>query len=130
MKLLRLGVLPLTAVAALSLAGCSSEASIPSESPAIEDNEHYPVEHTLDAIEMNGKWACPVDSNGDLLVLSGRVSAEKDGSSITVNGIVISPGDTFYTGEVKEATDYKCGDKTYSKALVSQTEGVSAVLVP
>ncbi|MFP7697227.1 hypothetical protein [Trueperella sp. LYQ143] len=59
------------------------------------------------------------------MIFSSKVTVADDGSSITVDGVTISPGNAFESGETKELPPTTCGGKQYQKVLHQYFGGVS-----
>lgn len=111
----------LFAVALVALAGCSTsgneELAAPTMKRALAVTSEAAITK-LGSIETSKDQLCPVTDKGELLVFSGTAKGPKDGSSLTVNGTTIKPGDKFETGSWQALKDgFDCGGKHYDKAF-------------
>ena len=87
--------------------------TLPHEGPVTDPAIYF----TVKTIEGTEQEACPVDAHGSLLVFTGAASADKDGTSFTVNGTTVKVGEEFVTGATGAlAEGYDCGGTHYEDA--------------
>lgn len=108
------------------IAGCANNGDLSAPtSPRHQSVDAVAVQTTLAEIRVLNGELCPIDGLGRLLIFSGTATGPDDGSRLTVNGVEITPGLTFETGDQALLEDgFDCGGQHFDKAVHAVTEDI------
>ena len=110
----------------LALAGCTSSGEL--SAPTLAEHRQVndvAIETTIAEIKVLNGELCPVDGQGRLLIFSGTATGPEDGSRLTVNGVDLTPGLTFETGDQIFLDDgFECGGEHFDNAIHSVTKSI------